>query len=80
MTDLRKAAEMITIVRCGTDRTVFEIDPITLEAKTCSYYDAYCYLDPRNDVTYIEYSDWVGMRNEQWDKQMHDYYKKRVLA
>ena len=71
---------MITLVRCGTDRTVFEIDPTTLDAKTCSYYDPYCYSDPRSDVTYIEYSKWVGMRNEQWDKQMHDYYKRRALA
>jgi hypothetical protein len=71
---------MTTLVRCGTDRTVFEIDSISLDAKTCSYYDAYCYSDPRTDVTYIEYSDWVGMRNEQWDKQMLDYYKKRAIA
>lgn len=69
---------MRTIVRCGTDRTVFEIDPITLDAKQCSCYDAYCYSDPLPDVTYIEYSDWVGMRNKQWDKQMHDYYKQRI--
>ena len=77
---LRKAAEMITLVRCGADRTVFEIDLKTLDAKTCSYYDAYCYSDQRSDVTYIEYSEWVGMRNEQWDKQMRDYYKRRSLA
>ena len=42
--------------------------------------DAYCYSDPRNDVTYIEYSDWVRLRNKQWDKQMWDYYKKRAIA
>lgn len=64
---------MRTLVRCE-DRTVFEINPTTLDAKTCGYYDAYCYSDPLPDVTYISYSEWVGMRNTQWDQQMRSYY------
>lgn len=48
---------MKTKVRCS-DRVVFEIDPVTLEAKTCSYYDAYCYSDPERDVEYMEYATW----------------------
>ena len=48
---------MKTIVRCP-DRMVFEVDPVTLKAKTCSYYDAYCYIDPRPDVLYIELDIW----------------------
>jgi hypothetical protein len=50
------------IVRCQ-DRTVFEIDPSTLEAKTCSYYDAYCFDDPLTDVQYVSYSDWLTKVN-----------------
>ena len=66
-----------TVVRCN-DRMIFEIDPITLDAKECSYYDAYCYVDPKPTINYIEYSEWVGMRNKQWDKQMLDFYKGRL--
>jgi hypothetical protein len=42
---------------------VFEIDMLTLEAKTCSYYDAYCYSDPEPDVKYIEHSEWCKLRD-----------------
>lgn len=59
---------MKTLVRC-VDKSVFEINPITLEAKSCSCYDAYCYSDPEKDVKYIEHSDWVKQRNEQWKKK-----------
>jgi len=44
-----------TFVRCN-DRTVFEIDPITTEAKTCGYYDAYCY------------SEWLKQCDKRWEK------------
>jgi hypothetical protein len=53
---------MKTKVRCS-DRMVFEIDMLTLEAKTCSYYDAYCYIDPEPDVKYIEHSEWCKLRD-----------------
>lgn len=65
---------MKTLVRC-IDKSVFEIDPVTLEAKHCSVYDAYCYSDPEPNVTYIEHSDWVGLRNQQWDKARNIYYR-----
>ena len=55
-----------TIVR-SPDRMVFPINPTTLEPLQCSYYDAYCYTDPKPGVEYMEYSDWV-------DK----YYEKSV--
>lgn len=51
-----------TMVRC-VDRSVFEIDPVTLEPKHCSVYDPYCYSDPELGVTYIEHSDWC----RQWN-------------
>ena len=49
---------MKTMIRC-LDRMVFEVDPVTLKAKTCSYYDAYCYTDPQPDVLYIEFGEWA---------------------
>ena len=44
-------------VRC-TDYSVFEVSRRTLEPKTSSIYDPYCFCDPREDVEYIEYTDW----------------------
>jgi hypothetical protein len=64
------------LVRCCTNNMVFEIDRDSLDAKTCGSYDPYCYKDPKSDAEYIEYTDWVKMRNEQWDKQEWDYYTK----
>lgn len=32
----------------NTDKMCFEIDPITLEPKSCSVYDPYAHIDPRN--------------------------------
>ena len=58
---------MKTFVRCD-DRTVFEIDPITTEAKTCGYYDAYCFSDPRTDITYMSYSEWLKQCDKRWEK------------
>jgi len=46
-----------TLVRC-VDRTVFEVDPVTLEPNGCSVYDAYCYTDPEQGVRYIEHAEW----------------------
>jgi Fe-S-cluster formation regulator IscX/YfhJ len=54
---------MKTLVRCN-DRMVFEIDPVTKEARSCSCYDAYCFSDPRTDVTYIEYFEWLNHCSE----------------
>lgn len=59
---------MKVVVRCE-DRMVFEIDPITLDPKSQSVYDAYCYTDPAKDTEYVAFSDWVILRNIQWDKQ-----------
>lgn len=64
------------LVRCCTNNMVFEIDRDTLDAKTCGSYDPYCYKDPKPAAEYIEYTDWVKMRNEQWDRQEWDYYTK----
>lgn len=60
---------MKTYVRCP-DKTVFEIDSETLNAKTTGFYDPYCYSNPLSDVIYIEHSEWVKLRNKQWDREM----------
>lgn len=60
-----------TLVRCD-DGTVFEIDSVTTEALSTGYYDAYCYSDPRNDVNYMEYSDWLKQSDKRWAK----YYER----
>jgi hypothetical protein len=48
---------MTTLVRC-VDRTVFPIDPVTLEPKRCGAYDPWCYTDPEPGIEYIEHSEW----------------------
>jgi hypothetical protein len=63
-------------VRCP-DRTVGEIDRKTLDPKRCSSYDPYCYTNPSPDVEYIEYGEWVRLRNLQWDEQERTYYRNR---
>jgi hypothetical protein len=45
------------IVR-GVNKMVFEIDPVTLEPKTCAYYDAWCFSDPEKYVKYINHAEW----------------------
>ena len=45
------------------DKTVFPINPETLEALSTGYYDAYCYIDPRPDVLYIEFDKWALRRS-----------------
>lgn len=55
------------------DRMVFPIDPVTLEALSTGYYDAYCYNDPEPGVKYISFNEWCRLRNEQWDKQQFRY-------
>lgn len=56
------------IVRCN-DCMVFEIDRKTYEAKSCSYYDVHCFIDPRNDVDYIPYIDWLLLKDILFKKQ-----------
>ena len=56
---------MKTLVRCA-DRMVFEIDPNTLEALTCSYYDAYCFTDPLTEANYVNYFEWLNRREKRW--------------
>lgn len=60
---------MKTKVRC-VDRTVFEVNPATLEPLRCGTYDAYCYTDPEPGVEYIEYADWCLERNKKRDAEM----------
>jgi hypothetical protein len=45
------------IVR-GVNKMVFEIDPVTLEPKTCAYYDAWCFSDPEKYVKSINHAEW----------------------
>ena len=49
---------------CCPDRMVFEIDRETLEPKSISCYDAYCFSDPRSDVDYMALGTWQTLRNE----------------
>lgn len=53
------------LVRCATDKTVFQISPITFEPLSCSYYDPYCFTDPRTDVDYISYTEWLRIREQK---------------
>jgi hypothetical protein len=46
-----------TLVRCE-DRTVFPVNPVTLEPLSCGWYDPYCYCDPELGVRYIEHTTW----------------------
>lgn len=55
------------LVRCG-DKTVFPINPVTTEALSTGYYDPYCYSDPRKDVEYMEYSEWLRQCDKRWSK------------
>jgi len=52
------------------DKTVFPINPETLEALSTGYYDAYCFDDPEPGVTYISFNEWCRLRNRQWDSEM----------
>ena len=60
------------LIRCE-DRTVFEIDRQTLQPKTASYYDAYCFSDPRPDADYMPYTVWLSSKNRQWYKEMGEW-------
>ena len=53
------------MVRC-VDKMVFEINPTTLEPKTCSYYDAWCFSDPDKNVKYINHAEWCKMSMEDF--------------
>lgn len=61
------------------DKTVFGIDPETLNPLTTGYYDPYCFNDPLPGVKYISFDEWCTMRNEQWVKQRAEYYKKKAM-
>jgi hypothetical protein len=69
---------MRTIVRCA-DNMVFDIHPVTLEAATCSRYDPYCYCDPVSNVKYIEYHEWIHLRDRQWDAEVKAFYKQSAV-
>lgn len=51
-------------VRC-MDKMVFPIHKKTLEALSCSTYDAYCFSASDNEIEYIDYLDWLGLRNSR---------------
>ena len=51
-------------VRCD-DRMVFQISRKTLEALSCSTYDAYCFSLPDDEREYIDLSDWYSLRKAQ---------------
>lgn len=54
------------MVRCN-DRTVFEINPVTYEAKTCSTYDPWCFTEPESGVKYLSYTEWLNKLEEKRD-------------
>ncbi len=60
---------MKLLVRCES-KTVFEINRETLNPLSTGCYDAYCFSDPLPNVEYISHSEWVRLRNEQWDREM----------
>lgn len=60
---------MKLLVRCQ-DKTVFEINRETLNPLSVGNYDAYCFSDPSPDAEYISHSEWVRLRNKQWDREM----------
>lgn len=59
------------MVRC-LDRTVFPVNRNTLEAMSCGYYDAYCYTDPKKDVDYLEYTDWLNQKDKLWKQNLRN--------
>ena len=52
------------IVRCD-NRMTFEVDRISLEARHCSRYDAYCFSDPESGVEYLSLHEWLLKRDEK---------------
>jgi hypothetical protein len=58
-----------TYVRCN-DRTIFKINPHTLEALSTGYYDPYCFSSPRPYVDYMSYSDWLKQKDILWKRNM----------
>jgi hypothetical protein len=56
-------------VRC-LDRTVFEVNRDTLEAKSCGSYDPYCYSDPEKDVEYMEHSEWCLKKQARYFSEL----------
>jgi len=54
-------------VRDKTSLMVFPVDGVTFNATGVSYYDCFCYSDPRPDVRYIEFEDWNKARSlQEW--------------
>jgi len=47
----------------SADKMVFEVCEGALEPKRCSYYDPYCYSNPRAGCKYIEFGEWAGKRS-----------------
>ena len=52
-----------------SDHMVFEVEPITLNPISESYYDPWCYSDPEPTVDYVEFGDWSVQRSKMRDYQ-----------
>jgi hypothetical protein len=50
------------------DQLSFEIDPVTLKPKTCTYYEALHFSgpDPKATIKYIDHADWRKMTKEDF--------------
>ena len=54
-----------TLVR-SEDKTVFEIDPITLEPmRSPTLYDPYCFDNPNPEVIYMSFAEWCREHNRK---------------
>ncbi len=64
---------MVKLKVRAVDRTVFEVDRLTLEPKTIRIYEPYCYSDPELGVEYMEYSEWSLKRQQYLNKKFKDF-------
>jgi hypothetical protein len=46
------------------DRMCFKVDPVTLDPRSCGYYDAYAFSDPE-DVPSMSHAEWCLKRSQQ---------------
>jgi len=46
------------ILVIGADRMCFEVDAKTLKPFGCSYYDAYAFTSPRDDIKRMGETEW----------------------
>jgi len=60
---------MKTLVRHDVGQTVFEINPVTFEPKTVSYYDPWCFSSPDPTVIYMGFYEWLERRRLIEDRE-----------